>query len=219
MITRFVNIHTHFKAAENELVIRNAFHYAFKANAPRTWYSVGIHPWQVWKFKNKEWENLGERVQQPMVVAIGEIGLDKRKTDFALQEEIFEWQLGLAEYTNLPVIIHCVKAYEELYKHIREVKTPIVLHNYFGSTQQSEKLLALPQVYFSLGKQFANGTLQQREDYLNIPMSRIFTETDTRKNQIENQYEAIAKLYKVTLEELKTQMIENTKLVFPLMDI
>lgn len=50
-----------------------------------------------------------------MVWAIGECGLDKySQVDFDIQKQYFIKQIELSELTHKPLIIHCVKAYNEL---------------------------------------------------------------------------------------------------------
>ena len=56
-------------------------------------------------------------------VAIGEIGLDRKNeaVDFGLQLEFFEEQLAIARETDLPAVIHCRGAFNELIQSIRNV--------------------------------------------------------------------------------------------------
>lgn len=89
-------------------------------------YSAGLHPWYIdetgWK---TSFEALKQFSLQNQVIAIGECGLDKVcKTSFSLQQEVFIAQLLWANEINKPLIIHCVKAFDEilglLKKHSKE---------------------------------------------------------------------------------------------------
>lgn len=59
-------------------------------------------------------ENIASR---NTLVAIGECGLDKVcKTDFVLQQEVFAAHIILANKLKKPLVLHCVKAYDEIIK-------------------------------------------------------------------------------------------------------
>ena len=78
--------------------------------------SAGIHPW----FLTEEditlqlaW--LDTLLEDKRLLAIGEAGLDKCcHTPFALQQKAFEAQIICSEHRDLPMILHIVRAYQEL---------------------------------------------------------------------------------------------------------
>lgn len=79
--------------------------------------SVGIHPWYITRedyHQQVEWVH--EMANDKRVIALGEAGLDKRcTTPFDLQVEAFRNVALLAEERQLPLLIHAVKATEELF--------------------------------------------------------------------------------------------------------
>jgi TatD DNase family protein len=176
---------------------------------------VGVHPWFSHLFQLKETlEHLKKAVQNPKVLAIGEIGLDRAHGP-ALQNQLswFEAQLILAEKANKPVIVHCVKAYSELPFFLKKYKGPFVLHGYNGNKQQTRDLLKFPQVYFSLGERLFSADPQKVEGFLNIPTHRLFFETDTAGISIEEIYAKYSLLSGIPQMELKQLLWKNYLLI------
>ncbi len=79
-------------------------------------YSIGIHPWHIQRENIQKELNLLEKyVGLPNVKAIGECGLDKLcETDFNRQKEVFLLQTAISEKVGKPLIIHCVKSFDEI---------------------------------------------------------------------------------------------------------
>ena len=183
----------------------------FTPQTPGYGLSVGLHPWLSPLFELKETlEHLKEAVQNPKVLAIGEIGLDRAKGPaLSIQVSWFEAQLMLAQKTNKPVIVHCVKAYSELPFFLKKYTGPFVLHGYNGNKQQTLDLLKFPQVYFSLGERFFSADPQKVEGFLNIPTERLFFETDTARISVEKIYAGYSLLSGIPQEELKQLLWKN----------
>jgi TatD DNase family protein len=200
-----------------EWVIRNAGinKTAFTPQAPGYGLSVGVHPWFSHLFQLKETlEHLKKAVQNPQVLAIGEIGLDRAKGP-ALQNQLswFEAQLQLAEETKKPAIIHCVRAYSDVYPYLKKWSIPLILHGYNGNKQQTRDLLKFPQVYFSLGERLFSADPQKVEGFLNIPTHRLFFETDTAGISIEEIYAKYSLLSGIPQMELKQLLWKNYLLI------
>ncbi|MCF0160375.1 MAG: TatD family hydrolase [Bacteroidaceae bacterium] len=106
--------------------------------------SVGIHPWWLtsdWKHDFREVQRWSTR---PQVLWIGETGLDKQRgPSFALQEEAFIAHVRLSEQVEKPLIVHCVKAVDELLalKKSLRPKQIWLYHGFRGKTQQMQQLL------------------------------------------------------------------------------
>src|SRR5690606_29533338 len=89
----------------------------------------------------------------PNVIALGEIGLDRRNgADFSLQKKFLTQQLAIIKDLNIPVIIHCVKAYSDLIPFIKKNKNPFVLHQFNGNKTQLSDFMKFDNVWFSFGK-------------------------------------------------------------------
>lgn len=184
------------------------------------YYSVGIHPWYV---EGQTWQKQLDIVRRymcfPQVVALGECGLDKvcvkalpenlRQETFELQIKAFEAQILLSESVNKPLIIHCVKAYNELVELKRKYRPrqPWLLHGFRGNVHVAQTLLA-EGCYFSFGEYYQPAVLQQ------MPRERIFVETDESKKSLDELLLQAALCCGVTVEELKKQLCANYLDVF-----
>lgn len=136
--------------------------------------SAGIHPWWI----TPDWQPLFLRVQQwathPQVVYIGETGLDRlQDTPLDLQLQVFRAHILLAEQVQKPLLIHCVKAQEQLLALRRELRPvqPWILHGFRGKPQQMRQLVQAG-LYLSFGPLFHPQSWQQ------CPPERRLVETD-----------------------------------------
>lgn len=108
-------------------------------------YSVGIHPWWMDGSYDEErlWKGVETLAQHPQVVAIGECGLDRLKENISLQTAYFEKHALLAEKLHKPLIIHCVRAFDEILATKKLLKPTVqwTIHGFRGKPQQAEQLL------------------------------------------------------------------------------
>ena len=106
------------------------------------YFSVGIHPWDAdLEISFSEFEGM---IQNQNCLAIGECGLDKLKgPDLEIQKTIFISQLDLAVKYQLPVIIHCVKAFDELIEICKPYysKVSLIIHGFNKSSQLAKQLI------------------------------------------------------------------------------
>ncbi|MCK4968101.1 MAG: TatD family hydrolase [Candidatus Aenigmarchaeota archaeon] len=165
---------------------------------PKYLYSaIGLHPTntQQEEFSLEEYWRLAAHSS---VVAIGETGLDyyhlpanNQSEVIALQKKIFLEHLALARKLNLPVIIHCRNAHQNITKQnayvdlielLKENDYPItgVIHCFSADWLTAQKFLKLG---FYLGFNgpitFKNVSPELLEVIAKIPLGRILTETDS----------------------------------------
>ncbi len=144
--------------------------------------SIGLHPWYVntvgidWKAAFKECINSGK-------CAVGEIGLDRwiENYDTDAQKEAFLFQFRYARKAELPVSIHCLRAWG-LLLDILEKEGPyepgFLLHSYGGPKEMIDSFVALG-ARFSFSGYFAWEGKQKRQDsFLAVPWDRLLIETD-----------------------------------------
>lgn len=108
------------------------------------YYSVGIHPWDSEGVTPEMWRQLEADAAAPEVIAIGECGIDKlRGASLAAQTEIFRRHILLSESLGKPLIIHCVRAIEQVERLRTELRPtqPWILHGFRGKPQQALQLL------------------------------------------------------------------------------
>jgi TatD DNase family protein len=172
--------------------------------------SVGIHPWYI--------ENVEEQIEQlknwailPEVVALGEAGLDKQSAiPLDVQQEVFIRQAALAEESKKPLIVHCVKAWQELLEIKKQInpQLPWIIHGFRGKPKLAEQLIR-QNVYISFGEYFHPESL-----HVAYP-DRIFTETDDKAISIQTIYQQIASSLGISKEKLAGQIRRNVSHLFP----
>lgn len=213
----FINIHSHKKAKySDEFVIRNAYHPERNSSFEQILYpvSVGYHPWYSSHFNAQSLEKLTQLINLDQVLAIGEIGLDRAKgSNFTEQQKVFEVQLALAEKFKIPVIIHAVKSYSDLFPYLKNSSIPWIFHGFQASEIQTHQLLKQENTYYSFGESLIN-RLKSQEIFKKIPLSRIFLETDISNFSIQEIYQEAALLKEIEISELKKQLFSNFEGVF-----
>lgn len=203
-----INIHTHFETGRQIEVVSRTFN-----DVLPEYFSFGIHPWEIDKWENK----LGifdSFLSLKGCLAVGEIGLDKLKgPEINKQIAVFKHQIRFSEEFHLPVILHCVKAWNELKVLKRELnpKQPWIFHGFTKSTLTEEVLQE--GIYISIGNAILTSpTLQSA--LKNIPLNRLFLETDDAECSIEDIYAKVSELKNIPLSQLQSQLEENFKNVF-----
>ncbi len=102
--------------------------------------AVGIHPHDSQSYNGAIEINLKKLLEEPKVLAVGEIGLDyyKMYSPKNFQIETFRRQMDLALANRKPVILHCRDAYEDMINIMREYKdVKGVVHCFSGNTDQA----------------------------------------------------------------------------------
>lgn len=124
--------------------------------------SVGLHPWRV----DEHWQELVEQVRadaaMPNVWAIGECGLDSLQgCDMKTQEAAFRAQIAVAEAVGKPMVIHCVRAFDQLLRIHKECqpRMPWIVHAFRGKPELAKQLMAKGML-LSFGHVFNVGTLR-----------------------------------------------------------
>ncbi len=165
-----------------------------------TWENVypalGLHPWVAFEEKSEKCRTCGgfgikdhlasaiETAAQ-RVIAIGEIGLDTKVdpadgyADLPKQIKVLENQLELAVDLDLPVILHCRGAYEDLYSAISLHRGKIrgVFHAYSRGIELAERMIQAG-LYLGLGGAVTRSHARVRQALKRLPLDRIVLETD-----------------------------------------
>ncbi len=210
-----VNLHTHSYSARADLLeIVNQYPHEFDKTIPN--YSIGIHPWYIQQDRlEKDFEILESKLQTTECLAVGECGLDKRiEVPLALQIELFEQQLRLAEKYQKPVIIHCVAAFQELIACTNKLKVtvPVVIHGFSKKLQLANDLLS-HGFYLSFGKYLLRNP-ELESVFTAVPNNRIFLETDSVQEDITEVYSLAARYKGITDVEMEQIIEKNYNMVF-----
>lgn len=207
---QILDIHTHRLPSEPSEAIQSCLPEAF-APCEGAFYSVGIHPWHLSAEKvESQWESLLSAVRHPQVVAIGEAGLDKlTDTPLSLQQSVFEREIELAESLHLPLVIHAVRATDELIA-LRKKHQPRhawVIHGFRGKREQALQ-------YVRQGFHLSLGEHYQEEALRAVPLDKLFLETDESAVDIHVLYERAAAVLGMSVAELVRQVQCNISSVF-----
>lgn len=206
----FFNIHTHIaKHPESEILSVDVRSYSsIDKNA---FLSVGIHPWYLTDDDaENQLELLRKAIENKHVVAIGECGLDKLKgPSMELQKVVFKEEMAMAEEDGLPLVIHCVKASNELIQLKRQTRPehPWIIHGFRGKE-------ALVKEYIQHGFYLSFGACYQEEALRSVPVERLFIETDESELSIEDIYFRVAQSRGMDLKELTESIKKNVERVF-----
>jgi TatD DNase family protein len=142
----------------------------------------GLHPWYVGQ-RSAQWQERLESFLDQCPSAVGEIGVDQwiEPRDELAQEEVFRTQLHIARQRQLPVMIHCVRAWGWLLDILRsEAPLPVgMLIHAYGGPCDLIKPLAEMGAYFSFGGNTLDDRNARRRIALpHIPAGRLLLETD-----------------------------------------
>jgi TatD DNase family protein len=210
----YIDIHNHGgRAAADIFVIENLIASEEKTpeDNPQQACSFGIHPWYL---TENNCDQLLSRVKSVTefsnLLAIGEAGFDKlRGPAMGLQRKVFEEQLLVAGEHSKPVIIHCVRAWDELFAvhKTSQPKTPWLIHGFRGNVQLATQLLS-KGMYVSFWFDFA---IRPESAHLlrSVPKNRIFLETDGAEIDIREIYNKVANDLDLTINDLKSVILSN----------
>lgn len=104
------------------------------AEFPEVYTSVGIHPHNADTYSAADLETLMSLTEEPGVVAVGEVGLDYYRNEWAadVQRALFEDAVSLANEVRLPLIIHSRQAFGDTMACLGNARTRIILHCFEG---------------------------------------------------------------------------------------
>lgn len=180
-----------------------------------SFHSLGIHPWNAHGIpENQIQERIVNRIKNN-TLAIGEIGLDRLKgPKLELQISVFLQQIEISEREKLPVIIHCVKAWNELAMIKRRIDPQQiwVFHGFAKANLLDEVLRE--NLVVSIGEDLLKN-LKLQKVIAAIPNDKLLLETDDRDVPIEKVYQKVAELKGISLVLLHKIIEQNFKRIFP----
>ncbi|GIU30698.1 TatD family hydrolase [Shewanella schlegeliana] len=200
------------------------------------YYSLGIHPWSCEGVTPKDMRNLRALLERhkddASLVAVGECGLDKlHKGNFVTQIELFRSQISLAKEFDLPLIMHAVKAHDEILKCLK-TESPSrkgVVHGFYGGPQLARQYVNLGYK-LGIGGQLLNDNAPKlQQTVVDLPLESFVLETDSpsmapkssRNNRntpliLPNIIEKMADLQKKSAVLISEQMFFNVTQLFDL---
>lgn len=171
----------------------------------------GVHPWRAGEC---DWAEAFSDALFDGAQAVGETGLDRAcRVDMAAQERLFRLHLEAAERLSLPVVLHCVRAFEPVMDILRQYDLrAVIFHGFIGSAQQAAR--ALERGYYLSFGMSAMRSPRTVEALRSCPSGRIFAETDDTGGDIADVYAMICDVRGEVLETLRERMLENYRDIF-----
>ena len=193
----------------------------------------GLHPTNVKENYKNELDFVVDSLKTRDYVAIGEIGIDLYwdKSFLNEQQEAFTFQIRLAIKHDLPIVIHCRDAFDEIFEILDKEncdKLRGVFHCFTGTLEQAKRAIDLDFVLGIGGVvTFKNGGIDK---FLSqIDLKHIVLETDSpylapvpfRGKRNESSYiihvvEKLSEIYGLSIKEIASVTTKNAEKVFAL---
>ncbi|WP_281717562.1 TatD family hydrolase [Alistipes senegalensis] len=188
----YVNIHTH-RPTGSGIELR----------------TEGVHPWDA---DMQLVATLGEQLSDAQ--AVGETGLDfVHGPSREVQTEALRAQLRLARERELPVVLHCVRAFEPLMRELAACEPrAVIFHGFIGSPEQARR--ALTKGYFLSFGERAFASPKTLAALRETSLSQLFLETDDSPVPIEEIYARAAEARGVPTEVLQRATLANYERIF-----
>lgn len=192
---------------------------------------MGLHPTSVKDNYLDELQFVEKQFKERDFFAVGEIGIDLYwdSSTLKIQQDAFKRQINLAKSKNLPIVIHCRDAFDEIFEVLESEKSNDlygVFHCFTGTLEQAKRAISY-NMKLGIGGvvTFKKGKI---DTFLNqIPIENIVLETDApylapvpyRGKRNESSYlkrvnEKVAQIYNISPEESARITTQNSKEIF-----
>lgn len=192
---------------------------------------LGLHPCEVNADWQRQWDNIKNSLNSRKIYAVGEIGIDLywEKAYLKQQVEAFEVQISWAKTLNLPIVIHCRDAFNEVYdvlQRLNDERLRGIFHCFTGTAEQAHLVTALG-FYLGIGGvvTYKNGGLDKVLPEINPEY--IVLETDSpylspvpyRGKPNESSYlvhiaQKVADIYQQDISMIADITTQNSKKIF-----
>lgn len=201
----YFNFHHHHSAVKEGIYNINSYR-----EVPVHAFSIGLHPKDLHDDWTEDFNKIKKISLNKNCLAIGECGLDSLiAAPQLLQEEVFAAHLQWADEIGKPVIIHCVRKFQETVKLCKGLNQAAVIHGFNKKKELAGELLS-HGFYLSFGAALLHSVSLQ-QTLKTIPRERLFLETDDKEVDISEIYTTAGNLLNIPLEELAGQVSENLK--------
>lgn len=192
---------------------------------------AGLHPCEVKEGYELILDQICEGMIDREIYAIGEIGIDLHwdKTTLEFQKTAFKEQIKWAKDMELPIVIHCREAFDEVFEVLDSEKDALlrgIFHCFTGDLAQANHAIDLG-FYLGIG-----GVVTYKNSGLDVvlkdvPLDKLVLETDSpylapvpyRGKTNESSYlifvaQRLADIYGVSLEEIAAVTTANSIDIF-----
>ena len=195
---------------------------------------AGLHPTHVKEDTlARELDHVKNQLETREFCAVGEIGIDLywEKSTLDIQKSAFKQQISWAKAKNLPIVIHCRDAFDEVFEVLESEKAENlrgVFHCFTGTLEQAHQALSY-NMKLGIGGvvTFKNGKIDQFLDQIDI--KHIVLETDApylapapfrgKRNEsayIDKVAQKLAEIYNLPVEEVAEITAQNALKIFDL---
>jgi TatD DNase family protein len=195
--------------------------------------AVGFHPEDVLSLTESDWAEMETMMRDPLVIAIGEIGLDfywdKDPKHHQIQEDVFIRQIDLANSLNKPILIHSRDSIQKTHDLLKShpVNRKGIMHCYSSSLEMAKEFIKLGYFISLAGPVTFKNAHVPVEVATGIDLDHLMIETDSpyltphpyRGKRNESAYvkvtgEKVAELRGITPEALQAKLSENYSKLF-----
>ena len=197
---------------------------------PYVFAAVGVHPENLDGLSEDYTEQIKKiATEHKKVVAIGEIGLDYhfRLDNKEKQIEVFENQVKLANFLDLPVIVHDREAHKDTFDILKKYNPKGIVHCFSGSAEMAKEIVKLGMKLGIGGVLTFKNAKTIVEVVKQIPLSHLVLETDApylapvpfRGKRCNSSYikfvaEKIAEIKNISVQEVYKETFKNALKVY-----
>jgi TatD DNase family protein len=172
-VTRMVNIGFDLESSRETVALTERYPFILGA--------VGVHPHDAKTYNGDVETELAGMLGNPAIIAVGEIGLDYYRdlSPRDIQQAVFRSQLALARAHDMPVIIHCRDAAEDVLDILAAEGSQYsgIFHAFSGDTKMAEEVLRLG-FHIGVGGVVTFKNARLRDVVPEVPLESIVLETD-----------------------------------------
>jgi len=171
-LVAIVDVGTDVETSRAAVALAERYDFVFAA--------VGVHPHEAVGLTPESLEELKSLAQHPVVVAVGEIGLDYYRdlSPRDVQRTAFAKQLALAQDVGLPVVVHSRDAHEDVLAILRNSGGCGVLHSYSAGLAHVAEIIGLGFSVGISGPVTFRKSQELRDVAAAVPLERLLIETD-----------------------------------------
>ena len=142
--------------------------------------AVGISPNDCKDTTDEDLNEIEKLLQDPCVVALGEIGLDYywEEVPHEKQKDIFIKQIEIAKKYQKPIVIHARDAYEDTYNILKQTAHYGIMHCYSGSAEMAKRYVDIGFEISLAGPLTFKNAKVPKEVAQSIDIEHLMIETD-----------------------------------------
>lgn len=191
--------------------------------------AIGFHPTEINDLSDEDFNEVMSHLDDPKVVALGEIGLDyywvKDEKMRELQRFYFKKQIKMANLHHKPISIHNRDAFKDCLDVLKECKPEFggVMHCYSGSVESMREVLELG-LYIGLGGPLTfKNAKTPKEVCEKVPLEKLVVETDSpylaphplrgtinEPKNIDLVVDEISRIRNIEKEEILSKLFKNS---------